>query len=272
MTENQENQQTNETGLGSDVELIKVNTPSFFERHFLHLLTIFGIGFLIFTFIFQIYFTPIYIVGRSMQPTLNTQSTGASDYTHCDLVYYRHKKSYNNGDIVVVNAEQILPGESQIIKRVIASQGDKLTFDFYFIDPVEVNTPEQKFYKYTCYYTIDLNGQDLVEEYVSSESCYIEIYVDFFGNFVGNENFLFISEVVYPSLKTSGLNGSFVETGKVEYVVEEGHSFVCGDNRNNSTDSRHFGAVETKYILGAAVLHVPYGTNLFVAIWKEFFN
>ena len=272
MTENQENQQTNETGIGSDVELIKVNTPSFFERHFLHLLTIFGVGFLIFTFIFQIYFTPIYIVGRSMQPTLNIQSTGASDYTHCDLVYYRHRESYNNGDIVVVNAEQILPGESQIIKRVIASQGDKLTFDFYSIDKVVVDTDEQKFHKYTCYYTIDLNDQDLVEEYVSTESCYIEIYVDFFGNFVGNENFLFISEVVYPSLKTSGLNGSFVGTGEVEYVVEEGHSFVCGDNRNNSTDSRHFGAVETKYILGAAVLHVPYGTNLFVAIWREIFN
>ena len=71
---------------GSDVDIIEVHTPNFFERHFLHLLTIFGIGFLIFTFIFQIQLTPIYIVGRSMQPTINTQCQSSNDTEHCDLV------------------------------------------------------------------------------------------------------------------------------------------------------------------------------------------
>lgn len=44
-------------------------------------------------------------------------------------------------------------------------------------------------------------------------------------------------------------------SGQTPFVVPEGSIFVMGDNRNESTDSRHqlLGPVDTRYVLGRAV-------------------
>ena len=269
MTELEQKQEN--SALGSNVKMIEVNTPNFFERHFLHLLTIFGVGFLIFTFVFQIYLTPIYIVGKSMQPTINTKSTGRYDTTHCDLVYYKKEKEYFYGDIIVANCSDYLTEESgPIIKRIIATEGDILTFNVT-VTPYKFNVGEEdEYHIYDCFYTIEKNGEPLIEDYINEELCSVQLYTDKDGNPTNHKDYTFLN-YMHSKLYTDNLL-QYLQDGAVTYTVPENSVFICGDNRNHSTDSRYFGAVKISNIRGKVALHIPYGTNLFVGIFNSIFN
>ena len=92
----------------------------------------FGVIFLFCQLMFQIILTPIKVVGSSMQPTINMSILSDDDEDHCDIVYYRQNKTYQNGDVVIIsNKSQDYIKDNEVgflIKRIIALPGQSITF------------------------------------------------------------------------------------------------------------------------------------------------
>lgn len=103
---------------------------------------------------------------------------------------------------------------------------------------------------------------DIVVFHATEEKDYIKRVIGLPGDRVEyKDDVLYINGKPYeePYLKESKklitdgpLTGSFTlsETAVGIDVVPEGHIFVMGDNRRNSKDSRHIGAVPIKNIVG----------------------
>ena len=285
--ENEQNKQTKivpapDVTAGSDVEMIEVNTPNFFGRHFLHLLAIFGIGFLSFFFIFNVYFVPITIIGSSMQPTINNSITYANDDKHCDIVYYRPKENYDIGDILIVDAVNYLPTAqtgsrpvSSVIKRLIAKPGQTVSF---VITNAAIDTHTSKMeFDYTL--LVDDQPDPIAEQYSLETNCIMKFLVKNTvsnGIVYGDSSDFVLTKAIYDYAKQQclGVWANISESNPVTYslTVERGELFACGDNRNNSTDCRWFGPVKQSDVMGNVRIHVPYGSNMFVAIWNALFH
>lgn len=264
---------------GSDVEIIKVNTPSFFQSHFLHLLIVFGLGFLTFIYIFEIHFTRIYVVGESMQPTINASVSSNNDKTHIDQVYFRAKNSYDVGDIVIADATDYLTDESRtIIKRVIATAGQTVTFKNLKQTNAVANSVTTLI---AIQYELYIDGQKLAENYIKDQTCYLAFRVGTTtGNYADSTDYT-LTDSLYSSIKSIPVYNIALDMTQYiknednleySYTVPEDCVFICGDNRNHSTDSRYFGAVKQNDILGNVRLHVKYKENLFVSIWHQIFG
>ena len=76
-------------------------------------------------------------------------------------------------------------------------------------------------------------------------------------------------KTIFSNLANSSLTA---ENRKYSLTLTENKYFVMGDNRNNSNDSRFFGPVKYSDISGEMKLHVPYGTNLWSAVFKKIFS
>jgi len=146
-------------------------------------------GFVIFH---NLYFTPIKIVGSSMEPTLRNQEFGVMDQSE------RALNGLQRFDIVIVKQNPSL--DRYIIKRVIGMPGETLVFDHLG--------------------NLTINNEPVDQP--------------------------FIPIVGYQDRTCSNVNAK----GCTPITLDEQSYFVLGDNRGSSTDSRIFGPIPRKQVIG----------------------
>ena len=110
------------------------------------------------------------------------------------------------------------------IKRVIGLPGDTVRY-------------EDK--------TLFINGEEISKEYVD------EISVD---TDIGSLPGMLYSEIIGGvEHSTQHINGAGRQRSRTTWVVPNGYYFMMGDNRDNSSDSRVWGAVQEADIVGKAI-------------------
>lgn len=226
---------------------------------------IFGVIFMISLYVFQIYLTPIKVVGQSMQPTVNASVLSDYDEDHCDVVYYHAHKTYNNDDIVIVsniNDDYIESTASRnidyLIKRVVACPSQSITF--YVTD---INA---------YYYSYDIIVKDSNGTEIQIDRSYLDEdmkfslseYEDICNNHSNKKEYKMYKTIFEP-LRQSTNN----DYKSVTISLHENEYFVMGDNRNHSEDSRYFGLVHPDTICGKMELHVEYGSSIWNAVFKK---
>lgn len=176
-----------------------------------------------------LFFARLTIVsGDSMKNTLNNKDyIVVSDF----LLTYEPKR----GDIVVIKGDfgkgaNDTNYDNPIVKRVIATEGEKIRIEFY--------DRKTKIYINDSTTPYEIKGENYESSYYSPFSIREQ--------FLNNPNYHVGSEYDY-----------------YEAVVKEGCVFVMGDNRYNSADSRlqEIGFVPEKYIIGKAIFGLmPFGS------------
>lgn len=209
--------------------------PKQFKLSFVVILCIFiGVYFVTTFFISNIVLLPMQVDGSSMYPTLNYEyQTSGNSYAQ-DVVYLWKTQNVEYGDIVVFNALNYTQSSTKTqlyyIKRVIATAGDTLQFKRVG----EISSD------YMCSYVLYKNGELLNEPYIESTMIY---------NILSEKYDHIINEEIL--------------------VIPEGFVFLMGDNRNNSKDSREFGFVNIKDIVGKVKVHIPYGKTFIFGIFTS---
>ena len=217
-----------------------------------HFLQTFAVVFLLFLFFCGVYYSPIAVIGTSMQPSINAKVLGEKDDQNNDTVLYRKKASYDTNDILIISNEknQYISKDQNVdffIKRVVGRPGDMITFHYSKEEGNKI------------FYTIsvkDANGVDvdLNEDELELEDMY-------FIKGTASGYFVRIAE----ALENEPIGN---EPRELAIKVSEGKYFVMGDNRNHSQDSRQIGQIAYDDICGNVRVIVYNGENVWLALLR----
>lgn len=175
----------------------------------------FIVFFLSFLLVFVCFFQLCKVQGSSMQNTL---------YGGDHVLLFRTTSTYKRGDIVVITKGD--ENEYNIIKRVIATEGDALLF--HVVDPTDKESEV----------TVQLKKKD-------------------------SDTFELLEEkfIAEPMKKNQSFRAGF--EFDTEILIPEKHIFVMGDNRNHSEDSRsEDGAYPISSVYGKSFMKVSKGSIL----------
>ena len=173
---------------------------------------------IVFTFLIRF----VTVQGESMLQTLNN-----GDRLIISDVNYEPER----GDIVVIHDPQETRFSGPIIKRVIATEGETVTVD-YASKTVSITDTTGKTHLLSEPY---INTGWCSDGYVKYDKC--------LHGWPHPANYLLLSD-------------EDMEDMTVEFKVEEGEVFVCGDNRAHSLDSRYVGTIDERQILGKVLVRI----------------
>ena len=170
-------------------------------------------------------YSVVIVDGQSMYPTANIQER--EDYTKKDHAVIKFNAKYSKGDIIIAATESGSNVQNYVIKRVIALEGDTLTFI----------TQGSKI-------KVVVNGEVLDEDYINPDSRMEDAMYGFLN------------------LKYDQKFSNYFE-GDV-FTIPENYVYYMGDNRDFSYDCNNYGPVEEKYIVAKVIYIVPYGQDVFI--------
>jgi len=221
---------------------------------------IFLIIFIIRSFVYE----PFQIPSGSMMPTLlvgdfilvEKFSYGIKEpITHSVLINTNHPK---RGDVVVFRHP--IDYNTNYIKRVIGLPGDKITYD---IKNKHIKICMNYYKKKKCEERLTINYSKpkssnffqkiyfFNERNTTEEKIYNSLYFDIVEENINNmkHNILLLNEIKNPQ------KDYFQQKNmpQLTWIVPEGEYFMMGDNRDNSLDSRYWGFVPEKNLVGKAI-------------------